>query len=100
MDDRDGRFPDVADLVRASEWVAGVPGLPVAAGKWLRTLPAERDRLTEQARRLSRPRLDAAALARSLRVGVEVARAGARLTAARLGGEAGRPAAAATSSRN
>ena len=95
MDDRDGRFPDVADLVRASEWVAGVPGLPVAAGKWLRTLPAERDRLTEQARRLSRPRLAAAARARSGGGGGAGARAGPRRTAARRGGVADRTAAAA-----
>jgi ubiquinone biosynthesis protein len=53
-----------AELLPHSAWVAEVSGLVDAADEWLRTLPAERDRLARQAKALATPALHPAGIGR------------------------------------
>jgi len=53
-----------AEMLPHSAWVAEVPGLPDEAERWLRTLPAQRDRLARQARSLATPALHPAGIGR------------------------------------
>ncbi len=50
-------LPDLHALVAGSAWAAGIDGLPDAAARWQRTLPAVRRDLSVEAAGLAEPRL-------------------------------------------
>lgn len=57
------------DLLAGSRWASEVPGLAEQASRWMAELPTEREALTRSARRLSRPSLHPAGIARAGEMG-------------------------------